>query len=818
MAKNPETKVKFTVFNKEFNDGIREMNAESTKLRKEFRLQEEQLKQNGSQTERFDAKLANLSKQHEVAKNKVQSVQGQLSKAKEVYGENSVEVGKLEDKLLTFQIAEQKVENQIANTTKQQNTYQQSLKNLQGLFTTTGTDVKDFTDTLGSDLVKAINNGTASSKDLNEAFNKVSKEALGSSADINKVRQSINKIDDGSSIKEVRKDLNKLSKDADEATKSVDGLGNEIGAIVGGLGVAGLSSQALDATSLKAKIDISYDVPESAKGTIRDAIKDIEAYGVDAESALEGVRRQWALNKDASNASNSEVVKGASAIVTAYGDVDFTELIQETNEISNALGISNQEALGMTNSLLKTGFPPEQLDIIAEYGTQLQMAGYSAKEIQGLFAAGVDTGTWNIDNLMDGLKEGRIRVAELGYTVPDAISDIIDGTKLSADQFTEWGKAVAKGGEGGSQAMKEIAIALQNMDDETKKNALGVQIFGTMWEDQGVNIIDTILNADNAIVNLKQGQDNLNNSVSRLDETPAVQMKQAINELKVASEPLILIFAGVISRVAQWTKNNPTLVTSILAIITVIGTITGVCLVLAPILTSLIGLSGALGISIGAVASPILIVIGVITALIAIGIALYKNWDTVTSRGDAFIKKLGPFKGVLLGLISPITSVIGVGVSLYKNWDTIMDKASILRSKISNLFKGLNWSLPKIKLPHFSIKGKFDLIPPNISMPKVNVSWHKTGGVMTKPFVAGNAGFGDVEEGIVPFEGSHAMKIAKLIAQAQNHLSDGLLNRQKVSNDVNILIEASDVIMEGRSVGKILWKPIKEFIDRDKGR
>lgn len=55
------------------------------------------------------------------------------------------------------------------------------------------------------------------------------------------------------------------------------------------------------------------------------------------------------------------------------------------------------------------GFPPEQLDIIAEYGGQLTRAGYTAEEVQAIMALGVDTGTWNIDNLLDGLKEGRIK-------------------------------------------------------------------------------------------------------------------------------------------------------------------------------------------------------------------------------------------------------------------------------------------------------------------------------------------------------------------------------------------------------------------------
>ncbi|MCQ6527847.1 hypothetical protein [Bacillus mycoides] len=83
-----------------------------------------------------------------------------------------------------------------------------------------------------------------------------------------------------------------------------------------------------------------------------------------------------------------------------------------------------------------------------------------------------------IDNLLDGLKEGRIRVAEFGNEVPKALKDLLEGTKISADQMQKWGKAVAEGGKGGSQAMVEIAQALEGVDDATKKNLIGAQIFG----------------------------------------------------------------------------------------------------------------------------------------------------------------------------------------------------------------------------------------------------------------------------------------------------------------------------------------------------
>lgn len=54
--------------------------------------------------------------------------------------------------------------------------------------------------------------------------------------------------------------------------------------------------------------------------------------------------------------------------------------------------------------------------------------------------------------------------------------------------------------------------------------------------------------------------------------------------------------------------------------------------------------------------------------------------------------------------------------------------------KIKGFFN-FKWSLPKLKLPHISITGKFSLKPP--SAPKFGIEWYKEGGVMEDPTLFG---------------------------------------------------------------------------------
>lgn len=65
--------------------------------------------------------------------------------------------------------------------------------------------------------------------------------------------------------------------------------------------------------------------------------------------------------------------------------------------------------------------------------------------------------------------------------------------------------------------------------------------------------------------------------------------------------------------------------------------------------------------------------------------------------------------------------------------------------KIKGFFD-FEWSLPKIKLPHFSISGGFSLNPPKA--PSFKVDWYSKGAIFKRPTVLGGMGVGDAHNGI----------------------------------------------------------------------
>lgn len=146
-------------------------------------------------------------------------------------------------------------------------------------------------------------------------------------------------------------------------------------------------------------------------------------------------------------------------------------------------------------------------------------------------------------------------------------------------------------------------------------------------------------------------------------------------------------------------------------------------------------------------------VIAIIMAIIAVVILLYNKCEWFRDGVDSIIGSVVGFfqnfddnvakvkEGVTQKFNDIKSSAIGIFDDI-KNG--IKEKIEWARDKVKGAvdaikgFFDFQWSLPKIKLPHFSVTGKFGLNPPSI--PRFNVEWYAKGGILNRPTIFGANG------------------------------------------------------------------------------
>lgn len=213
----------------------------------------------------------------------------------------------------------------------------------------------------------------------------------------------------------------------------------------------------------------------------------------DISDALAEVNKQLG---DLSEEELQNVTESAFAFRDVF-DVDVAESIRTVNTIMKNFGTTSEEAFdlmtwGMQNGL---NFSDELIDSINEYGPQFKKLGFSAEEMFQIFQSGAEAGAWNLDKVGDAVKELSIRVI-------DGSDTTIAGFKAMGLNADEMAAKFAQGGDSAKEAFYKVVSALREMKDPLAQNAAGVNLFGTMWEDLGPEVVTQLGNIKDATLDV----------------------------------------------------------------------------------------------------------------------------------------------------------------------------------------------------------------------------------------------------------------------------------------------------------------------------
>lgn len=148
-------------------------------------------------------------------------------------------------------------------------------------------------------------------------------------------------------------------------------------------------------------------------------------------------------------------------------------------------------------------------------------------------------------------------------------------------------------------------------------------------------------------------------------------------------------------------------------------------------------------------ANPIGLVISLLAGLVAGFVYLWKENDKFRAFWINLWEKIKDSSGKAInwvkGKFNDFKSAFNTVKTVFGNIQkTIADKIGAARDAVKKAidkikgFFNFKWSLPKLKMPTFSMKGKFSLNPP--SVPKLGIKWNAEGAVLSRPTIFGRVG------------------------------------------------------------------------------
>lgn len=529
---------------------------------------------------------------------------------------------------------------------------------------------------------------------------------------LDNAKASLNNYKSG--LEDVNKKLESGAATLEDYSKKVQGFSEKTGQIGSSLNknvTAPVAAAAGGVMAAWSQVDEGMDIIVQKTGATGDALegmqnsarniaKNIPTDFETAGSAVGEVNTRFHLTGKELEDLSTKFVEFSS-----LNDTDVSSSIDSVQKALEAFGLGAEDAGAMLDTMNKvgqdTGISMDSLSqLMVTNAASLKELGMSAADA-ATFLGQCETSGVDTSAVMTGLKKALTNASGEGKTMKEALSEL-QNTMLNAETSADaYNAAVDLFGSKAGPTLAEFC-------KDGKLN----------FEDLGASLDDNLGSVENTFN-------------ATLD--PADQFKVTLNQLKDAGFDVGNALGPVLAECLQ-------VVTPILK--DLIESWNS----LSPETQEMIIKCALLAAALGPVFSIVSKVSGGISSVISVGA---KVAPVMSKAKTAF----GAFNAVLMAnpvllVVIAVTTLIAILVTLYNKCEWFRNGVNAAFGGIKSFIAGVvdsikgflsfDWKLPKIKLPHFKIKGGFSLTPPKT--PKFSVDWYAKGGILNSPTIFGTNG------------------------------------------------------------------------------
>jgi phage-related minor tail protein len=477
-----------------------------------------------------------------------------------------------------------------------------------------------------------------------------------------------------------------------------------------------------NAELLRQKQELLGDAIEQTKEKLekeKEALKQLEQAG---SSDPEAVKQQNALKREIEDTEQSlksyeKQLKSLPSALSKVSDVS-AQVSEKTKGISLAAGAFGTAMLGNAYNSAKAA---------DDLNTLSKQTGFTVEELQKMQYASdivdvsMDTMTGSVQKLTKNMASGSDVFDTLGVSITDSEGNMRSAVDVWYDSL---------------QALSQIG-------NETERDQLSMELFGKsamdmagIVDDGGAALKDAGNEAEE--LGLILGQDSVdaanrfNDSIDKMKAQTSAAFMEAGASLAETLTPALEAVAKVVQNLAKWfgSLSGPTQA----AILVIAGLVAAISPI-AGIISAIAGAAAALNIAMAPITGIIIAIIAVVAALVAAGVALYQNWDTIcawaTNLKDQVVEAFNNLKD---NAITAFNNLKDKASEIFNNIkSSITEKIEGAKKIVSDAvekIKGVfnfSWSLPPIKLPHFHVSGgkaPWGFMGQG-SLPSISIEWYK---------------------------------------------------------------------------------------------